>query len=616
MQHYAANMHEMTESSSKLESMSNVTANGRPAEDLKEVLERLRIVCQEFGEGLSDSLAHIAELQKRLAEERFHLAVLGQFKRGKSTLLNALLGEPVLPTGVVPLTSIPTFVRVGNVRTVRVVSQEGRESVFSNLTLDQATDVLTRHVTEKENPKNRLGVQLVELDHPAAILSAGVVLIDTPGIGSTLRHNTEATLHFLPQCDAALFIVSADPPITEVEKEFLKAVRDKVENLSFVMNKVDYLSENELTEANLFFETVLAELGFRDGKTVFNVSARNGMNARVKEDPVLWRKSGLERLQSYLLDFFSRGKSRALQIALAKKGLAVVADAAINVRLQQRSLQLSREDLESRLEQFDEKVKEIGQEKIKIGDLLAGDRKRTVQILEDLAENLRCDARRHLHGIVSAAFENNGSLTAMEERARTALAEEIPGYFQANLVLFSNEVENTMRNALRPHQDRLEALIGAVRSVAAELFNIPYQRLADDVRLERVHRPYWVSQKWNTSISPVPEGFFDRVLPYGIRKRRIQERLTEEVATLVTHNVENIRWATLRNVDESFRNFSTSLDQRFEDTTLATRESMRATALRQKQLEKTAEPELERLQQNAAELRELENALSQYAESQ
>jgi len=60
----------------------------------------------------------------------------------------------------------------------------------------------------------------------------GVVLIDTPGIGSTFRHNTQATLNFLPQCDAALFLVSADPPLTEVEVEFLKEVRTKVRNVS------------------------------------------------------------------------------------------------------------------------------------------------------------------------------------------------------------------------------------------------------------------------------------------------------------------------------------------------------------------------------------------------
>ncbi len=217
-------MHETSEPSP--ERNANLACeNGQEAEELKQLLQRAASVCDACGDGFSTFHARITELQNRLAEERFHLAVLGQFKRGKSTLLNALIGEPLLPVGVVPLTSIPTFLRSGARRAVRVSFYDGKHTDFAGLTLEQASAVLARHVTEKENPENRLGVAQVEVEHPSALLRAGVVLIDTPGIGSTFRHNTEATLNFLPQCDAAVFVVSADPPITEAEREFLKAAR-------------------------------------------------------------------------------------------------------------------------------------------------------------------------------------------------------------------------------------------------------------------------------------------------------------------------------------------------------------------------------------------------------
>jgi tRNA U34 5-carboxymethylaminomethyl modifying GTPase MnmE/TrmE len=337
--------------------MLKATDNGRPAEGLNDLLERVRLLCRESGEGFSDLLARISELQGRLTEERFHLAVLGQFKRGKSTLLNALIGEPLLPTGVVPLTSIPTFLRVGKARTVRVFFRESKESAFTDLTLDQARDVLARHVTEKENPENRLGVECVEVEHPSRLLTAGVVLIDTPGIGSTLRHNTEATLSFLPQCDAALFVVSSDPPITEVEQEFLKAVEKRVAKLCFVMNKIDYLSDSELQDAMAFFDKALEENGVRGA--LFRVSAKRGIDARVQENARLWRESGLEELQNYLFDFLSREKSRTLQLAIAKKAGDVLADAAMNIELRRRSLELSQEELAKRIGIFNDKVKEI-----------------------------------------------------------------------------------------------------------------------------------------------------------------------------------------------------------------------------------------------------------------
>ena len=79
-----------------------------------------------MGPGYSLYAGQLAALEQRLLEGRFHLAVLGQVKRGKSTLINALLGEDVLPSSVVPLTVIPTFIRYGIQRQIRVRFNDGR----------------------------------------------------------------------------------------------------------------------------------------------------------------------------------------------------------------------------------------------------------------------------------------------------------------------------------------------------------------------------------------------------------------------------------------------------------------------------------------------------------
>jgi GTPase SAR1 family protein len=594
--------------------MHETRKNGREAEDLKNLLERGGRLCEEAGDGLSNFRSRLAELQERLTEERFHLAVLGQFKRGKSTLLNALIGEPLLPTGVVPLTSIPTFLHAGKTRVVRICFYDGRHADFSDLTLAEAQDVLCRHVTEKENPRNRLGVERVHVAHPSRLLTAGVVLIDTPGIGSTFRHNTEVTLSFLPQCDAALFIVSADPPITEVEQEFLKAAQKRVAKLCFVMNKIDYLSESEIGEAMAFFDKALKEVGASEGRTIYRVSARRGIDARAKEDSALWRESGLEELQNYLLDFLSREKSRTLQMAIAKKAVAVLADAGINIELQRRALELSRAELEKRNGIFNIKVGEMEAETVKTADLLAGDKRRATQFLENLAEDLRTHARRHLGELIGSLFESNESPGAIEQRAKELLAEEIPPFFAAKLDSFSNEVNHRVEKATAPYQERLDDLIGALRTTAAVLFEIPYRAPGGSGAFQARYKPYWVTQKWNTTISPVPEGFSDRFFPAEMRKRRARKRLQEEVESLVIHNVENIRWATLRNLDDAFRRIATAFDERLKETADATRSAMRAARLRQKENQKTSAPELKRLGQIARELSELETLLADFAQ--
>lgn len=278
--------------------------NDPAPQGLPALLQQTLAHLEKLGPDFIPDRRKIEALQERLAMERFHLAVLGQFKRGKSTLLNALMGEEILPTSVVPLTAIPTFLLWGpDVRARVTFLNDHPRAEISGKETTALTAFLAQFVTEADNPANRKGVSHVEVFYPAPLLQQGVVLIDTPGIGSTFRHNTEATLNFLPQCDAALFLVSADPPITEVEVEFLKAVRAKVTRLFFIINKVDYLSEEERDTLVRFVRNVLREqVGITGDPPVFRVSARQGLEARKSGNPDLWAQSGLEEVRRWFFE--------------------------------------------------------------------------------------------------------------------------------------------------------------------------------------------------------------------------------------------------------------------------------------------------------------------------
>jgi GTP-binding protein EngB required for normal cell division len=207
-----------------------------------------------------------AEVAARVAEGRFYVACVGQFKRGKSTFLNALVGEPVLPTGVVPVTSAITVLRHGP-RGARVRFQDGR-------TEDVRVEALPAYVTERENPENRKGVRAVEVFLPSPLLAHGMCLVDTPGLGSAFGGNAAVTREFVPHVDAAVVVVGADPPVSGEEIALAGEVAAHARHLIVVLNKADRLTDEERDEGARFAAQVLSSRLRRPIGRVYEVSAQ------------------------------------------------------------------------------------------------------------------------------------------------------------------------------------------------------------------------------------------------------------------------------------------------------------------------------------------------------
>lgn len=554
-----------------------VTASPPGRSPVADVLAQADRQLALLGADYATERRQVQQLADRLAQGRFHLAVLGQFKRGKSTLLNALLGDAVLPASVVPVTAIPTFVKPGDAPQARVMFGDDRPPAEFSGTGAALTEFLSRYVTEDGNPKNEHGVAQVVVAHPAAILRRGVVLIDTPGIGSTFQHNTEATLNFLPQCDAALFLVSADPPLTAVEAEFLKEVRAKVPRLFFVLNKADQLDDDERQTALAFLRRQLTEqAGIAADTPIFCVSARQALAARKANDAVAWTRSGLAELERHLVEFLAEEKTAALRDAVARKAADALGEALMKLRLARRSLELPVEDLQQRLAVFEQKLAEIQRERLVAGDLLAGDWKRAQEFLEKHAEELRGKMRVYLEGVIEETLARNEHELPSEDTLQSALAVAIPGYCEHHVGGTTAQLARHIADVLRPHQQRADHLIETVRRTAAELFDVPYHAPESSSAFALVEQPYWVTRKWSARLIPLPTGLLESILSRDARKRRLQKRLREQVGELVISNVEKIRWAAYQSLDQTFRRFTGTLDERLAATIAATHGAIRA----------------------------------------
>jgi len=243
---------------------------------LGETSSDARLLCLEriaTRAGAEEIARQAADLASRLVEGRFYVACVGQFKRGKSTLLNALVGCSVLPTGVVPVTSAITVLRHGTEAMARVWFEDGRER-------EAAVDDIASYVSESENSGNQKGVRVVEVFLPSPLLARGMCFVDTPGLGSVFGANTAVTRAFVPHMDAALVVIGADPPLSGEELKLIVEVAPQVRYLAFVLNKADRLSSEERDEGARFAVQVLSRSLGRPVGRLYQVSATERLAGR------------------------------------------------------------------------------------------------------------------------------------------------------------------------------------------------------------------------------------------------------------------------------------------------------------------------------------------------
>ncbi len=276
------------------------------------------------------------ELGRRLHDEQLNVAVLGQFKRGKSTFVNALLGADVLPRGVLPLTSVATAVMWGDRPEVEVISRQD-EVVVAGI------EALARYVTQ--SGQTHEDVVAVTVRFPAELLRSGVVLFDTPGAGSIFAQNTRVAEEMLPRIDVAIFVTSADAPLSAEERAQLSRVAENAELLFVVVNKIDGMSEHDVEQVVGFTRRACVESLNRD-VAVYPTSALMALQARTsggQDDP------GMVRFERDLRSLLVGYKAAAIHRSVISKALNITSRVREVVCVELTSLALSQEEARSRL---------------------------------------------------------------------------------------------------------------------------------------------------------------------------------------------------------------------------------------------------------------------------
>lgn len=207
------------------------------------------------GQGLVEFRPRIASLAARMEDNNLEVALFGRVSSGKSSLLNALLETDVLPVGVNPITAVPTKLRYGSSLRAAVTYGDGRKETIP-------VEQLAAVVTEQGNPGNLRNVVRALVEVPSRRLKQGIILVDTPGLGSLARKGGAETLAYLPVCDLALLLVDAGTTLNDEDIGTLRLLYEAGIPALVLLSKSDLLTESDLHRTVSYVEEQLKrELG-------------------------------------------------------------------------------------------------------------------------------------------------------------------------------------------------------------------------------------------------------------------------------------------------------------------------------------------------------------------
>lgn len=228
--------------------INDVSLHSLPHTD-QALLPRIQEICDRF---------HIVSLNRQIEASKnllsqdklIDVAILGQFKTGKSCFLNSLTGKPILPVGVIPVTTTITRLQYGKKERAIIRHFDGRQTEVDVEAIEDFT-------SEAKNPGNQKNVEMVDVELPSLEKHAGLRLVDTPGLGSIFKYHMETSENWLPEAGMALLAISSDRPLAANDLELVRDLRKHTPRIVILLTKADLLSPDQQKEVVDFFHAAL-----------------------------------------------------------------------------------------------------------------------------------------------------------------------------------------------------------------------------------------------------------------------------------------------------------------------------------------------------------------------
>ena len=521
-----------------------------PAPDRRAALERaldeVSALAPEADAG------RLAALAGRLREGRLRVLIAGEAKRGKSTVANALIGRDVLPSGVTPLTAIATTLVHGTDEHVMVTFTAGT-------TQRRPLSDLPGLVTEHGNPGNRLRIADVTVQLDAPLLAEGVELVDTPGTGSVYEHNTQEAWRALETLDAAVLVLTADPPPSAAERDLLHKIAGQSVATFVLLNKADRLDSAERAEALAFTAGIVSNAAGA-GIPVHAVSARAALASQ--------HDDGFAEFTAGFRGYLRRRRAEDLEQSVAGHTRRIAQRLLDEVRLARRASQLRAGGAAGRVETFRGKLAAAAAHRGDAADLGWAQRKRLLSALNEAAQQAGRRLAAEIGGSLAAFLDDaldDANATELERSGASWLAAQARDAADA----WRDEQRKVLEASLAEQDARL---IRALRVELAEVRDAARELLDLDLTMpdmaERLvpGRNFFYPDTQPVGQTELLSGAVRRYLPGDLGRRRRRTHLLAQAGELVPMLIGRARGDLQSRLEESTRLLVRRSDERYAES--------------------------------------------------
>ncbi|WP_407384377.1 dynamin family protein [Ruminococcus sp.] len=408
----------------------------------------------------------IRELEDFIKSRTYRVAVIGEFKRGKSSLINALIGAGILPTDILPMTAAITHIRYGEEKRITICYHDGAREHKS---IDELIDFATKYDKEKERVSAR--IKEIQVSYPSVLCKNNVEIFDTPGMNDD-ENMSKITLDILGDIDAAVMVISACSPLSMTEQELiLRIIREKgIRHIIFVVTYIDAVSD-DVEEQDQILAYIKRRLGadlLKKAERQFETDDALAEKARrILSDATVYGVSSTLAMEGFTAD--SKQKLRLSRIPTLKQELLDYLTAAQSIDEKERFIEVFREIRDHLSAWYETERDEAAAEK------------RRLQQEKTAVEAYYSNAPQQVAHML-AAFEQElrsiGMLEAYDRYSQTLYQTIRRFLIQALFTIRENTyTEENLQRTLAKAYDQADELIGDVNALVHETVTEALQRI-------------------------------------------------------------------------------------------------------------------------------------------